>query len=202
MDQVFILLGIALVLWAVACLIGLPIIAATHASRISRLTKQLQRLEERLAQSGPAAAPAAPEVRLEEPIQAVMVVPEPPPLPERAPAAPPAPLQPAGAALEAWIGRRGLGWVAVVLLLFATAFFLKQVFAQPLDRRDGPRGDRRRRRRGPVRRRAPLPSPRLAGLQPDGHRRRHRAAVPLHLRRVRILPPAAARTCRDIPGGA
>jgi len=30
--------------------------------------------------------------------------------------------------LEAWIGRRGLGWAAVVLLLFATAFFLKYAF--------------------------------------------------------------------------
>jgi uncharacterized membrane protein len=30
--------------------------------------------------------------------------------------------------LEDWIGRRGLGWVAVILLLFATAFFLKYAF--------------------------------------------------------------------------
>ena len=30
--------------------------------------------------------------------------------------------------LEDWIGRRGLGWAAVVLLLFATAFFLKYAF--------------------------------------------------------------------------
>jgi uncharacterized membrane protein len=29
---------------------------------------------------------------------------------------------------ESWIGRRGLGWLAVVLLLFATGFFLKYAF--------------------------------------------------------------------------
>ena len=51
-------------------------------------------------------------------------------------AEPPAcPLPPSGAGretpgegLEAWVGRHLLGWVAVVLFLFATAFFLKQVF--------------------------------------------------------------------------
>src|SRR5262249_56669231 len=32
------------------------------------------------------------------------------------------------AGLEAWIGRRGRGWVAVGLLLFAAAFFLKYAF--------------------------------------------------------------------------
>jgi uncharacterized membrane protein len=30
--------------------------------------------------------------------------------------------------LETWIGARGLGWLAVLLLLFATAFFLKYAF--------------------------------------------------------------------------
>src|SRR5262249_24402867 len=30
--------------------------------------------------------------------------------------------------LEAWIGGRGLGWIAVMLLLFDTAFFLKYAF--------------------------------------------------------------------------
>jgi uncharacterized membrane protein len=48
--------------------------------------------------------------------------------PEAAPR-PAAPEEPAfGAIVEAWIGRRGLGWAAVVLLLFATAFFLKYAF--------------------------------------------------------------------------
>ena len=37
---------------------------------------------------------------------------------------PPAPTE----SWETWIGRRGLGWIAVVLMLLATAFFLKQVF--------------------------------------------------------------------------
>jgi uncharacterized membrane protein len=32
------------------------------------------------------------------------------------------------AQVEAWIGRRGLGWTAVALLIFATAFFLKYAF--------------------------------------------------------------------------
>lgn len=33
-----------------------------------------------------------------------------------------------GDTLESWIGRQGFGWAAVVLLLFATAFFLKYAF--------------------------------------------------------------------------
>jgi uncharacterized membrane protein len=37
-------------------------------------------------------------------------------------------ITPDAIALEEWIGRRGLGWAAVVLLLFAAAFFLKYAF--------------------------------------------------------------------------
>jgi uncharacterized membrane protein len=35
---------------------------------------------------------------------------------------------PDAAALESWIGQKALGWAAVVLLLFATGFFLKHAF--------------------------------------------------------------------------
>ena len=32
------------------------------------------------------------------------------------------------ASIEAWLGQRGLGWAACLLLLFAVAFFLKYAF--------------------------------------------------------------------------
>jgi uncharacterized membrane protein len=78
-----------------------------------------------LAPTVPAAAPAEAEVPLEvipvEPVQASPPVrpPAPPPVPE---------IGIDAAAVEEWIGKRGLGWAAVILLLFATAFFLKYAF--------------------------------------------------------------------------
>lgn len=125
MDQfIGISLGIALLVWLAGCLIGLPIVAAVQRSRILALAARLRKLEQRLDGSKPDEL-ATPEVRTEEPVTAVVVA-------ERSevqPQTPPqVPSEAIGATLEAWIGRRGLGWVAVVLLLFATAFFLKQVF--------------------------------------------------------------------------
>ena len=124
MDQFFILLGIALLLWLAACLIGLPIVAVAQRNRILALAARLRKLEQQLEKSKPDGL-AGPELPTEEPVTAVAVAEEPEVQPTTSPQVP---LEPVGATLEAWIGRRGLGWVAVVLLLFATAFFLKQVF--------------------------------------------------------------------------
>src|SRR4051812_29806148 len=64
--------------------------------------------------------------------RAVVVESTPPPEPVIQPPAPPRPSPPAkrlnAFELESLIGRRGVGWVAVVLILFATAFFLKYAF--------------------------------------------------------------------------
>jgi uncharacterized membrane protein len=63
----------------------------------------------------------------------IVVEPKPQPRPEPEPAPPPivpksSPPVLNAFELESLIGRRGVGWVAVVLILFATAFFLKYAF--------------------------------------------------------------------------
>jgi uncharacterized membrane protein len=55
------------------------------------------------------------------------IVPQPPVVPTPPTGPPPAPIARA-AQIESVIGRRWLGWVAVALILFATAFFLKYAF--------------------------------------------------------------------------
>ena len=68
----------------------------------------------------------------------IVVEPEPQPQPQSQPEPPPPAIEPEppqptptrapaldAFELESLIGRRGVGWVAVVLILFATAFFMK-----------------------------------------------------------------------------
>jgi uncharacterized membrane protein len=129
-EQILIPLAILLLIAVAACVIVLPVVAILHAQRIARLSARLRQLEDRLQQeSAPKAptAPVAPQVELEQPIAAALVAEETSAGPV-APALSPFAAEPDAATVEEWIGRRGLGWVAVVLLLFATAFFLKQVF--------------------------------------------------------------------------
>ena len=93
---------------------------------------------------------------------------------------------------EWFLGRRALGWVAVVLIVFAAAFFLKYAIE---NRWIGPLGrvalaaaaglalavgGRRYAAAG------------LAGRLADADRGRRGAALPGGLRRVRVLPPAPA----------
>ena len=132
-EEILIPLAILLLIAVAVCVIVLPIVAILHAQRIARLTARLRQLEDRL-QEGAAfttpvetVAPAVPYVKLEQPITATLVALETSADPV-APAWSPSGAEPAAPTVEEWIGRRGLGWVAVVLLLFATAFFLKQVF--------------------------------------------------------------------------
>ncbi len=126
------LLGILLVLGFVGCTIVLPIVAWLRTRAITEIRARLDRLERDFHRSRRADREAAPPAgavppSTEQPIppSAIEV------LPTRQPRVSPVAPFPPGvdtATLEAWIGGRGLGWVAVVLLLFAAAFFLKQVF--------------------------------------------------------------------------
>jgi uncharacterized membrane protein len=135
-----------LILFVIALLLGaifMPIVAlvltVTSRRRISRLEASIVRLEAALA--GTATPPPRQEARPEpapEPAPAPAPEPEPaPPLaaepePERQP--PPPPITPApppslsAHQIESIIGRRWVGWIAISLILFATAFFLKYAF--------------------------------------------------------------------------
>ncbi len=112
-------------------LLGLPMLlllrrTRTLAARLEKVEHQVGRLRVQLREEAPGekegiAAPASPvpAVRAREPS-----------LPQSRPRGRPLPavLPGGGEGLELWIGRRGLGWIAVVLLLFATAFFVKYAF--------------------------------------------------------------------------
>jgi uncharacterized membrane protein len=108
-----------------------------EAARVAELAARLDRLETQLRQteslrpSEPAPVPSELS-RISRAVDLALW----PVRPARPASEQPAAIRPAvpvwtgpdAATLEAWIGRRGLGWVAVVLLLFATAFFLKYAF--------------------------------------------------------------------------
>jgi uncharacterized membrane protein len=130
------LIGFVLFLGFLAALLVLPIIAFVRSRRIGELTRRLEDLEDdvrrlrRLVRKKAEAetpVEVAPEPEAAEPVnvtEAPEVLPAEPQRRRRSPL-----FQPANAVtLEDWIGRRGLGWAAVVLLLFATAFFLKYAF--------------------------------------------------------------------------
>jgi uncharacterized membrane protein len=97
-----------------------------YARQIAELRARLDRLEAGAAM--PALAAPTPASVAPEPSAAAIPILEPVSRTSRDPFS--RPRRPAldAAMLEAWIGRRGLGWVAVVLLLFAAAFFLKYAF--------------------------------------------------------------------------
>lgn len=130
--SLFIILFMIAVLIAV---IVMPILALVFsvASRksVSRLAARIDRLEATLAAHSifPAQGTAPrPQPRPEPP----------PPRPEPEPATPPEPGSPPpittpspafnAQQLESLIGRRWIGWIAISLILFATAFFLKYAF--------------------------------------------------------------------------
>ena len=134
MDQVLILLLLIVVVWLLAVMIGLPIVAVWQGRRIKRLADRVRELEEAGKQAGrPALVPAVPAPRVEavaalEPVEAAVILETRPcditPTAGGVTQAPPASAE----GFEAWIGRRVLGWAAVVLLLFAAGFFLKYAF--------------------------------------------------------------------------
>jgi uncharacterized membrane protein len=154
MDDLFILIYVAMLLGFLVVTFVLPIVSliialrskrklherlsrleATHGltpsdqSAIQQLSARVQRLEERLS-SG-----VTPTPEFTKPIE-VEPAPTEPTIEQPAPEEPPpqivapAPTSPSLSAydLESIIGRRWVGWVAVSLILFATAFFLKYAF--------------------------------------------------------------------------
>jgi uncharacterized membrane protein len=138
-EPLAILLGLAVLTAIVVTVIVLPILVALHGRRIAQLRARLERLERQQGTGGAgqeiaavaprpsaAAEPVIELVGADEPAEP-MVIGEPfrrPPSPAGSAGGPLAPAE----SWETWIGRRGLGWIAVVLMLLATAFFLKQVF--------------------------------------------------------------------------
>lgn len=116
MDSIFdlfiVLILVAVVLTAIVLPIVVLAISLISRKRISQLEARLDRLEAILAGRSTLTPPPEPEVAPD---------PEPPP-----------PIAPTPsfnvAQLESIIGRRWVGWVAIALILFATAFFLKYAF--------------------------------------------------------------------------
>jgi len=107
---------------------------APLATALQRLEDRVEQIESALTLSTPGipkpqipqpveqpSAPLPPSVELPVTDQAVQ-----PPLAEPAPVFAPAPKS--AADLESIIGRRWVGWIAIGLILFATAFFLKYAF--------------------------------------------------------------------------
>ncbi len=138
-EPLAILLGLAVLTALVVTVIVLPILVTMQGRRIAQLRARLERLERRQGTAGagqetaahaprpsPTAEPAIELVLADEPAEPRVVGEpfRPPPSPVASAGGPPAPTE----SWETWIGRRGLGWIAVVLMLLATAFFLKQVF--------------------------------------------------------------------------
>ncbi|HLK66562.1 MAG TPA: DUF2339 domain-containing protein [Bryobacteraceae bacterium] len=114
----------------------LPIIAIVRTSKVGRLERRLDGVEAALARlleqttALPAPKPAAAPVPAE---QSVEVSPPSPPVPHPPPPPPPprpAILRPTAPSVpwETVIGQKWLGWVAILLIFTAAAFFLKYAF--------------------------------------------------------------------------
>ncbi len=118
MDLLFLIL-VLLLLAALVSAIVLPIVALV----ISLKTRnRIGRLEAALLDR-PRVVEPEPEPRPEPPPRESVVQPPPPEPPPSQPTTPFSAFE-----LESLIGRRGVGWVAIVLILFATAFFMKYAF--------------------------------------------------------------------------
>jgi uncharacterized membrane protein len=138
-EAIVILLGLAVLAAIVVAVIVLPILVAVQGRRIAQLRARLEWLERQQGMAGPrqgivpvaprpppAAEPTIEVVLADEPAGPPVIGEpfRPPSFPAGSAAGPPAPAE----SWETWIGRRGLAWIAVVLMLLAAAFFLKQVF--------------------------------------------------------------------------
>ena len=117
MDLLFLIL-VLLLLAALLSAIVLPIVALVISIKTRN---RIARLEAALA-GRPVAVEPEPQPRPAPPPPPI--APEPPPPQPTTP--PPSTLS--AFELESLIGRRGVGWVAIVLILFATAFFMKYAF--------------------------------------------------------------------------
>jgi uncharacterized membrane protein len=128
MDQLILVILVLLLLSALVSAIVLPIAALVISVRTRR---RIAELEAALA-GRPIVVEPKREPRPEPapPLRPEPITPPPPPPPIAPGPPPPRPKTSTLNAfeLESLIGRRGVGWVAVVLILFATAFFLKYAF--------------------------------------------------------------------------
>jgi uncharacterized membrane protein len=122
MDQLILLILVLFLLAALLTAIVLPIVAivisVNNRKRISQLEAALAG-RPMVAEPRPAPRPSEPVAPPPEP-----VAPPPPIAPKPLPSAPTM----SAFDLESIIGRRWIGWIAVLLILFATAFFLKYAF--------------------------------------------------------------------------
>jgi len=145
MDDFIIVIYLLFVLLVLACAFVLPITALVISIRASRRVKRISNIED--VTGDPLAAQLRNlETRLQrleaslstQPLPAPEIVEPGPPVESRpVTTIPETPkLKPSKVAdrplsaidLESMIGRRWIGWAAVVLILFATAFFLKYAF--------------------------------------------------------------------------
>jgi hypothetical protein len=125
-----------LFLVTLTCVVIVIVLAVQRNQELAGFNARLRELERevaRLRRRQGSAAPLEEEPPFAIPVDEVTnrtVVREPGAAESsRPPPHPVAHLQgPDAATLESWIGRQGFGWAAVVLLLFATAFFLKYAF--------------------------------------------------------------------------
>ncbi|HEX6716380.1 MAG TPA: DUF2339 domain-containing protein [Pyrinomonadaceae bacterium] len=124
MDELIILIVVLVLLGVIVSAIVLPIIAIVFTVNTR---KRIAQLEATLA--GHPISPPAPARKPEPPPEPATPPPPPPESLPRPTAPPPTPVVPLNAyQLESMIGRRWVGWVAILLILFATAFFLKYAF--------------------------------------------------------------------------
>jgi uncharacterized membrane protein len=136
-DIALYLVGTLVVLILLIIPVVLPIIALVRTQRIGALQQHVEDLEDevtrlrRQVRKLRDGATSAPERVSEEAVVAEEIpdaLPAPTVARERPRRAAPARRPLDAVSLEEWIGRRGLGWAAVVLLLFATAFFIKYAY--------------------------------------------------------------------------
>ncbi|HEV8426459.1 MAG TPA: DUF2339 domain-containing protein [Pyrinomonadaceae bacterium] len=132
MDELLVLILVLFLIAVLLTAVVLPIVALVISSgirkRLSEIQARIDRIEKTLAEYSifPSAVRPEPEARPASPPEPEPVTPPPPTV---APEPPPPPAPALNAyQLESIIGRRWVGWIAVLLILFATAFFLKYAF--------------------------------------------------------------------------
>jgi uncharacterized membrane protein len=122
MDELIVLVLVLLLIAVLLSAAVFPIVALVLSVKtrktIARLETRIDRIEATLSAHSifPAAIKQAPQPEAPPPVVT--------PLPPSIPAAPAL----NAVQLESIIGRRWVGWIAIVLILFATAFFMKYAF--------------------------------------------------------------------------
>ncbi len=121
-----------LILLLLVCLIAGPILGLLALLAARRLQLRLDELERQLRRAGAPAQPPESYIAQAPPAANVAERPPPPPIatmPKPQPVAASRYAEPKPAFnLEAFLGKKALGWVAAVLLLFGVAFFLRYAF--------------------------------------------------------------------------